>query len=48
MGWATKELEFKSWQGEEFSFLHIIQTGSGAHPASYPMSKVKFPLYLTN
>jgi hypothetical protein len=23
--------------GSEFSLLHIIQTGSGAHPASYPM-----------
>jgi hypothetical protein len=20
-----------------FSFLHVVQTGSGAHPASYPM-----------
>jgi hypothetical protein len=23
--------------GSEFSLLHIIQTSSGAHPASYPM-----------
>jgi hypothetical protein len=23
--------------GQEFSFLHVVQTGSGAHPASYPM-----------
>jgi hypothetical protein len=23
--------------GSEFSLLHIVQTGSGAHPASYPM-----------
>jgi hypothetical protein len=29
--------EFKS-QGQEFSLLHLIQAGSGAHPASYPMS----------
>jgi hypothetical protein len=24
-------------RGQEFSLLHVIQTGSGAHPASYPM-----------
>jgi hypothetical protein len=23
--------------GQEFSLLHVVQTGSGAHPASYPM-----------
>jgi hypothetical protein len=23
--------------GEEFSLLHVVQTGSGAHPACYPM-----------
>jgi hypothetical protein len=23
--------------GERFSPLHVVQTGSGAHPASYPM-----------
>jgi hypothetical protein len=23
--------------GSEFSLLHIVQIGSGAHPASYPM-----------
>jgi hypothetical protein len=23
--------------GSGFSLLHIVQTGSGAHPASYPM-----------
>jgi hypothetical protein len=23
--------------GEEFSLLHVVQAGSGAHPASYPM-----------
>jgi hypothetical protein len=32
---TTKELE--SQQGQEFSFLHIIQTGSGAHPALHPL-----------
>jgi hypothetical protein len=30
-------LEFESWQDQEFSLLHIIQTGSGVHPSSYPM-----------
>jgi hypothetical protein len=24
-------------QGQEFSVLHVVQTGSGAHPTSYPM-----------
>jgi hypothetical protein len=28
---------FESRQGQEYSFLHVVQTGSGAHPASYPM-----------
>jgi hypothetical protein len=23
--------------GQDFSHLHIVQTGSGAHPAFYPM-----------
>jgi hypothetical protein len=23
--------------GQEFSFLHVVQTGYGVHPASYPM-----------
>jgi hypothetical protein len=23
--------------GQEFSLLHVVQTGSGAHPTSYPM-----------
>jgi hypothetical protein len=23
--------------GQEFSLLHIVQTGSGVHPTSYPM-----------
>jgi hypothetical protein len=26
-----------SRQGQDFSLLHVVQTGSGAHPASYPM-----------
>jgi hypothetical protein len=36
------------WQGQEFSVLHVVQTGSGAHPVpctigtedSFPGSKV--------
>jgi hypothetical protein len=28
---------FNSRQGQDFSLLHNVQTGSGAHPASYPM-----------
>jgi hypothetical protein len=37
MGWVTEGLEFQSRYGQEFSLLRIVQTGSGAHPASYPM-----------
>jgi hypothetical protein len=33
----TEDLEFESWYGKKFSFLHLIQTDSGAHPAFYPM-----------
>jgi hypothetical protein len=30
--------------GQEFSHLHVVQTGSGAHPAPYPMGNVgSFP-----
>jgi hypothetical protein len=25
-------------RGQDFSLFHSVQTGSGAHPASYPMS----------
>jgi hypothetical protein len=28
-------LEFESRWGKKFSFLHIVQTGSGVHPTSY-------------
>jgi hypothetical protein len=30
--------EFESRWGQEFTFLHVVQTGSGAHPASHRMS----------
>jgi hypothetical protein len=33
----TKGSEFESRQGQAFSVLHVVQTGSGAHEASYPM-----------
>jgi hypothetical protein len=26
-----------SRKGEEFALLHVVQTGSGVHPTSYPM-----------
>jgi hypothetical protein len=29
--------EFESQQGQKFSLLHIVQTGSGVHPTSYKM-----------
>jgi hypothetical protein len=35
--WMTKESEFESWWGQEFSLLHVVQTGSGVYPTSYPM-----------
>jgi hypothetical protein len=36
-GWTTKESEFESRYGQELSLLHVVQTGSGVHPASYTM-----------
>jgi hypothetical protein len=38
----TKRSEFKSQWKEEFSFLHVVETGSGIHPASHPMGKGGF------
>jgi hypothetical protein len=35
-GLTAKGSEFESQQGQDFSPLHV-QTGSGDHPASYPM-----------
>jgi hypothetical protein len=35
-GWITKGSEFESWWGQNFSLFHV-QTGSVAHPASYPV-----------
>jgi hypothetical protein len=39
MGWTTEESEFEYRWRHEFSLLHSVQTGSGAHPASYPIGK---------
>jgi hypothetical protein len=36
-GWTTEGSEFESRWGQEFSLLHVVQTGSGVHPTSYPM-----------
>jgi hypothetical protein len=36
-GWTTEESKFESRYGQERSFLHVVQTGFGVHPASYPM-----------
>jgi hypothetical protein len=36
-GRTTEGLEVESRWGRDFPLLHVIQTGSGAHPASYPM-----------
>jgi hypothetical protein len=33
----TERSEFESRYSQEFSLLHVFQTGSGAHPASYPI-----------
>jgi hypothetical protein len=45
-GWTTKESEFESQWGQEFSLLHVVQTSSGAHLASCPMGTgVLFPCW---
>jgi hypothetical protein len=33
----TEGSEFESRYGQECSLLHVSQTGSGTHPASYQM-----------
>jgi hypothetical protein len=40
--WNVTEIKFVGLQkftrwGQEFSLLHVVQAGSGAQPASYPM-----------
>jgi hypothetical protein len=36
-GWTTERSEFESRWGQEFPLLYLVQTDSGANPASYPM-----------
>jgi hypothetical protein len=36
--WTAEGSEFASQYGQDFCLLHVVQTGSGAHPASYPTS----------
>jgi hypothetical protein len=37
-GLKKEGLKFESQLGQEFSLLHVVQTGSGAYPASYPIN----------
>jgi hypothetical protein len=34
--------EFESQEDQEFSLVHVVQTGSGAHPVSYTMPIVEY------
>jgi hypothetical protein len=49
--WMAKGLEFEPGQGQDLTPLHIIQTDSGAHPASYTVCTggsfpgIKWPKY---
>jgi hypothetical protein len=36
-GGLVKGTEFESWEGQEFSFLHVVQAGFGAHRAACPV-----------
>jgi hypothetical protein len=43
-GLRAEKQGFDSKQRQEFSILHSVQTGSGAHPASFPIgTRVLFP-----
>jgi hypothetical protein len=35
-------VRFPAGEGRNFSLRHRVQTGSGAHPASYPMGTRDF------
>jgi hypothetical protein len=37
--WTPERSEFESRQDQAFSLLHIVQTDSGIHQASYPMGR---------
>jgi hypothetical protein len=39
-GWMSEESEFESKDRQDFSLLHVIQPGSGAHPACYPIVRM--------
>jgi hypothetical protein len=39
--WKPEGSEFESRQGQEYSLFPVIQTDSGAHPASYPIGTVE-------
>jgi hypothetical protein len=40
--WTTKESEFESREAQEFSLLHVAQTGFEVYPNSYPMGTQGF------
>jgi hypothetical protein len=43
-GWTAEGSEFEFRYRLDFSSLHVVQTGSVAHPTSYPMgNKVLSP-----
>jgi hypothetical protein len=35
IGSTTEWSEFESWEGQEFCFLHVVQTGTGVHPTGH-------------
>lgn len=43
MGWTTEGSVFESRWDQELFFLHVVQTSTEAHPASY---KTRVGLYL--
>jgi hypothetical protein len=34
--------DYKTWQGQEFSYQHVVQIGSGAHQASYTVGTLNY------
>jgi hypothetical protein len=44
VSWTSEGLQFKSRQGQDFTSLHVVQTGSGAHPSFYSVgTRGSFP-----
>jgi hypothetical protein len=41
-GWTAEGSEFESRWDQEFSLLHVVDTYSGIHPTSYPISTEAF------